>query len=70
MLQWFTVKEDDEVIIPAYTYSATANVVMHFGATPVMADVGDDFNISLSEINRLVTSKTKVIMPVDIAGMP
>ena len=43
---------------------------MHCGPTPVMADVGDDFNISLSEINRLVTSKTKVIMPVDIAGMP
>jgi dTDP-4-amino-4,6-dideoxygalactose transaminase len=70
MLRWFGVKEGDEVIIPAYTYTATANVVVHCGAIPVMADVDDDFNISLSEIKRLITDKTKVIMPVDIAGMP
>ncbi|MBL4625221.1 MAG: DegT/DnrJ/EryC1/StrS family aminotransferase [Flavobacteriales bacterium] len=69
MLRWFGVKEGDEVIVPAYTYTATANVVMHCGATPVMADVDDDFNISLAEIKRLITDKTKVIMPVDIAGM-
>ena len=70
MLRWFGVKEGDEVIIPAYTYTATANVVIHCGATPVMADVDEDFNISITEIKQLVTSKTKVIIPVDIAGMP
>lgn len=71
MLRWFGVKQGDEVIVPAYTYSATANVVIHCGATPIMADVNpDDFNISLKEIERLITEKTKVIIPVDFAGFP
>jgi dTDP-4-amino-4,6-dideoxygalactose transaminase len=39
MLRWFGVKEGDEVILPAYTYSATANVVIHCGAKPVLVDV-------------------------------
>ena len=39
MLRWFGVKEGDEVILPAYTYSATANVVIHCGARPVFVDV-------------------------------
>lgn len=38
MLRWYGVGEDDEVIIPAYTYAATANIVMHVGAKPVMVD--------------------------------
>ncbi|HUM47565.1 MAG TPA: aminotransferase class I/II-fold pyridoxal phosphate-dependent enzyme, partial [Chitinophagales bacterium] len=47
VLRWFGVKEGDEVILPAYTYSATANVVIHCGATPVLVDVDEaDFNIS------------------------
>ena len=71
MLRWFGVKEGDEVILPAYTYSATANVVIHCGATPVLVDVNaDDFNINVSEIKKHITEKTKVIMPVDIAGWP
>src|SRR4051812_18610460 len=47
MLRWFGIGTGDEVIIPAYTYSATANVVIHCGATPVFVDVDDDFNISV-----------------------
>src|SRR5436190_15016898 len=43
MLRWFGVKEGDEVIIPAYTYSATANVVIHCGAKPVFVDINSDF---------------------------
>lgn len=71
MLRWYGVKEGDEVILPAYTYSATANVVMHCGAKPVFVDVNqDDFNISLSNIEKAVTAKTKVIMPVDFGGFP
>lgn len=71
MLRWFGVKEGDEVIIPAYTYSATANVVIHVGAKPVFVDVNaSDFNISVSEIEKAITSKTKVIMPVDFGGLP
>lgn len=69
MLRWFGVKEGDEVILPAYTYTATANVIMHCGATPVFVDVNPgDFNISIANIEKAITSKTKVIMPVDFAG--
>ncbi len=71
MLRWFGVKEGDEVILPAYTYSATANVVMHCGAIPIFVDVNStDFNINVSNIEKAITSKTKVIMPVDFAGYP
>ncbi len=71
ILRWFGVGKGDEVIIPAYTYCATANVVIHCGATPVMVDINEeDFNISLNEIKKAITSKTKVIIPVDISGYP
>lgn len=71
MLRWFGVSEGDEVILPAYTYSATANVVMHCGAKPVLVDVNaNDFNISITEIAKAITVNTKVIMPVDIGGLP
>ena len=70
ILKWFGVKEGDEVIIPAYTYSATALAVLHCGATPIMVDVNDDFTIDPEKIKQAITSRTKVIMPVDIAGLP
>lgn len=71
MLRWFGLKEGDEVILPAYTYSATANVVMHCGATPVLVDINkDDFNINVEGIAQAITERTKVIMPVDFAGLP
>ena len=69
-LKWFGVKEGDEVIVPAYTYCATALAVLHCGATPVMVDITDDFTIDVTAIEKANTSKTKVIMPVDIAGWP
>lgn len=71
VLRWFGVKEGDEVIVPAYTYCATANVVMHCGAKPVMVDVNkNDFNSSVEKIRAAITDKTKVIMPVDFGGLP
>jgi dTDP-4-amino-4,6-dideoxygalactose transaminase len=71
MLRWFGVGAGDEVIVPAYTYSATANVVMHVGATPVFCDTNlVDFNISPGCIEKLITDRTKVIMPVDFGGFP
>lgn len=71
MLRWFGVGPEDEVILPAYTYSATANVIVHCGATPVFVDINaDDFNISVAAIEKAITAKTKVIMPVDFAGWP
>jgi len=71
VLRWFGVGPGDEVIIPAYTYTATASTVIHTGATPIMVDVNaDDFNISANAIRKAITSRTKVIVPVDIAGLP
>ncbi len=71
ILRWFGVKEGDEVIVPAYTYCATANVVLHCGAKAVFTDVNpSDFNISVEKIKAAITDKTKVIIPVDFAGYP
>ena len=71
ILRWFGVQEGDEVIIPAYTYTATGNAVLHTGAKPVIVDVNqDDFNISLKAIEEAITENTKVIIPVDVAGLP
>ena len=71
MLRWYGVGQGDEVILPAYTYSATANVIIHCGAIPVFVDVNsEDFNINIANIEKAITSKTKVIMPVDFAGLP
>ena len=70
-LRWFGVQEGDEVIVPAYTYCATANVIVHCGATPVMVDVNaDDFCISVENIRKAITPRTKAVMPVDLGGMP
>ena len=71
VLRWFGVGPGDEVIIPAYTYAATANIVVHVGATPVLADVSKgSFLVDIDQIEKLITSRTKVIMPVDIGGLP
>lgn len=69
-LAWYGVGKGDEVIIPAYTYAATALAVLHVGAIPVMVDVAKDFNIAINKIEAAITPKTKAIIPVDIAGWP
>jgi dTDP-4-amino-4,6-dideoxygalactose transaminase len=70
LLHWFGIKEGDEVIVPAYTYCASANIVVHCGAKVVMVDVGEDFNINLENVKKAITPRTKAIIPVDIAGLP
>lgn len=70
VLHWFGVTRGDEVIIPAYTYAATALAVLHVGAKPVMVDAGDDFNIDVRKIKRAITDKTKAIITVDYGGWP
>lgn len=70
MLRWLGLTAEDEVIVPAYTYCATALAVMHAGAKPVMVDAGSDFNISVEAIRKAITPRTKAIIPVDIAGFP
>lgn len=70
ILRWLGIQQGDEVIVPAYTYSATALAVYHAGGVPVMVDVTEDFNISVEGIRKAISPKTKAILPVDIAGFP
>lgn len=70
MLRWLGVGAGDEVIIPAYTYSATALAVLNMGAKPVMVDVGEDFNIDPEKMADAINEKTKVVIPVDLGGFP
>jgi len=58
----------DEVIIPSLTFCATANVVVHLGARPVLVDVGLDFNVAPDAIEAAITPRTKAIMPVHFGG--
>lgn len=60
----------DEVITTAYTYTATASVICHVGATPVLVDTQkDSLEMDYDRVAALITPKTKVIIPVDIAGI-
>ena len=60
----------DEVIVPAYTYTATCSVVCHVGATPVMVDSQlDNLEMDYDALERAITSKTKAIIPVDLGGV-
>ncbi len=71
LLRWWGIGEGDEVILPPYTYCASANVIVHIGAKPVFVDINsDDFNININNIRKAITPRTKAIMPVDIAGFP
>ena len=60
----------DEVIVPSYTYTASCSVICHVGATPVMIDTSkDSFEMDYEKLENCITEKTKVIIPVDIAGI-
>jgi len=61
----------DEVITSPITWPATANVIVHAGATPIFADVRDaDLNIDAAQVAALVSDRTKALMPVHLAGQP
>ncbi len=70
MLRWLGIGPGDEVIIPAYTYSATALCAMNLGATVIMVDVDQDFTINPANIRAAVTENTKAVIPVDMGGWP
>lgn len=69
-LKWFGVGAGDEVIIPAYTYAATALCALNIGARVVMVDVLDDFTLDPEQLERAITPRTRAIIPVDLGGWP
>lgn len=70
-LRLLEVGPGDEVIVPAYTYTATASVVCHVGAKIVMVDSQEDsLQMDYDALENAITEKTKVIIPVDLAGVP
>ncbi len=69
-LRLLGVGKGDEVIVPAYTYTATCSVICHVGATPIIIDSQEDKEeMDYSQMKDAITDKTKIIMPVDIAGI-
>ena len=65
------LKSDDEVLVPTYTFTATAEVVTYFGAKPVLCDsLAGGFNIDPADAEKRITSKTRAIIPVHIGGEP
>lgn len=70
-LEAYGLKPGDEVIVPTMTFPATAEIVCYFGAKPVIVDVDPDtLNISLEAIEKAITPRTKVIIPVHYGGQP
>lgn len=69
-LRLLQIGPGDEVITTAYTYSASAAVIHHVGATIVLADTeSDSFHLSLEDVAKKITEKTKAIIPVDVGGV-
>ena len=60
----------DEVITTPLTFCATVNAILLTGATPVLADIGEDLNISPEAVRRAITPRTRAILPVHYAGLP
>ncbi len=70
-LRLLGIGDGDEVIVPAYTYTATASIVSHVGAKIVMIDCEKNkFTMDYDKLEAAITEKTKVIIPVDLFGIP
>ncbi len=65
------IGQGDEVIVPAYTYTASASVVCHVGATLKLVDCSkNSFEMDYDALEAAITEKTKAVIPVDLAGVP
>lgn len=62
------IGKGDEVITVAHTFAATIAVIVHCGATPVLVDVSDDYNMDMPELEKAITPRTKAIIPVHLNG--
>lgn len=70
LIKWLELDSDDEIIIPSYTYAASALAVINSNVKCVMVDVNDNFTIDIQKVEKAITPNTKAIMPVDIGGYP
>jgi dTDP-4-amino-4,6-dideoxygalactose transaminase len=65
------IKQDDEVLLPSFTFVATANSVVASGAKPVFVDINkSDYTMDVQDLKRKITKKSKAIMPVHLYGHP
>lgn len=70
-LRLLGIGQGDEVIVPAYTYTASASVVWHVGATIIFVDIQKDcLEMDYDAVENAITDRTKAIIPVDLAGIP
>lgn len=71
VLRYLGIGEGDEVIVPAYTYTASASVICHVGAVPVMIDsCGSSPEMDYEKMEAAINRKTKAVIPVDLGGVP
>lgn len=67
----YEIKQGDEVIVPSFTFIATANAPLFVGAKPVFADIEDStFGLDPNDVERKITRRTKAIMPIHYGGLP
>lgn len=65
------IKRDDEILLPSFTFVATANSIVAVGAKPVFVDINlDDYTLDISDLNNKITDKSKAIIPVHLYGHP
>lgn len=64
------IGEGDEVILPGFTYIASASAVLICGAVPVIAEINDSLTLDPEDVERKITSRTRAIMPVHMRGIP
>ena len=70
-LRLLEIGPGDEVIVPAYTYTATCSVICHVGATPIIIDSQkDSLEMDYDQVSSAITERTKAIIPVDVGGVP
>lgn len=68
-LQALGIKKGDEVIVPSFTFASSVNVIIHSGGIPVFADIKmDDYTIDQKSLEKLITQKTRAVMPVHYAA--
>lgn len=70
LIRWLEFDENDEIIVPTYTYAASAFSVINSRVKCVFVDVNSDFTIDIDKVEKAITENTKAIMPVDLGGLP